>query len=123
MILAGNVIEHVRKPWLWLKEVCRICKPGGHVILIVPVSWPYHTAPIDCWRIYPDGMRALWEEVGLEEVKCLFESRELPGYRKYTPGAAPECQSKLQRWFFRLAGPFGFPVERAYDTIGIARKL
>jgi SAM-dependent methyltransferase len=123
VVLAANVLEHVKKPWVWLKEVGRVCAPGGHLILVTPVSWPYHPAPVDCYRIYPDGMKALLEEAGLETVKCLFESRELPGYKRYTPGTSPECQSQILRWFFRLAGPLGFPVERAYDTIAIARKL
>lgn len=122
VVLAANVIEHVRRPWIWLKEVCRVCKQGGHVVLVTPVSWPYHAAPVDCYRIYPDGMKALLEDAGLETIKCLFESRELPGYKRYTPGASPECQSKALRSFFRLAGPFGFPVERAYDTLAIAAK-
>jgi SAM-dependent methyltransferase len=122
VVLAANVIEHVKRPWQWLKEVGRICKPGGHIVIVTPVSWPYHPAPVDCYRIYPDGMKALLEDSGLNVVKCLFESKELPGYQRYTPGASPECQSRILRGFFRLAGPFGFPVERAYDTIAIAAK-
>src|SRR5215472_4088204 len=41
IVVSANVMEHVRKPWLWIKELARICKPGGHVITISPVSWPY----------------------------------------------------------------------------------
>ena len=122
VVLAGQVIEHVRRPWIWLKEVARVCKQGGHVVLICPVSWPYHAAPLDCFRIYPDGMKALLEDAGLETIKCQFESEELPGYKRYTPGVSPESQHKVLRAFFRLAGPLGFPVERAYDTVAIAAK-
>lgn len=122
IVLAANVIEHVKKPWIWLKEVGRVCKKGGYVVLVTPVSWPYHPAPVDCYRIYPDGMNALLEEAGLRTIKCLFESMELPGFKRYTPGASPECQSKVLRGFFRLTGPLGFPVERAYDTLAIATK-
>jgi SAM-dependent methyltransferase len=50
IVVATNVMEHVRKPWVWIKELARICKPGGHVVTINPVSWPYHEYPIDCWR-------------------------------------------------------------------------
>jgi SAM-dependent methyltransferase len=66
IILSGQVIEHVRKVWLWVKGVARVCKPGGLVITINPVSWGYHEAPVDCWRIYPEGMKALYEDAGLE---------------------------------------------------------
>ncbi len=62
IVLSGQVIEHVEKPWIWIKELKRITKPGGYIITINPVSWPYHEAPVDCWRIYPSGIRALAEE-------------------------------------------------------------
>ena len=52
IVLSANVIEHVRCVWRWLPELARVCKAGGLVITISPVSWPYHEAPIDCWRIY-----------------------------------------------------------------------
>lgn len=66
-VLAGQVIEHVRKPWLWLPELARVTRHGGLIILISPISWGHHKAPVDCWRIWPDGMRALLDEAGLEE--------------------------------------------------------
>jgi SAM-dependent methyltransferase len=74
VVLSGQVIEHVRKPWLWIKELARIAKPGGYVIIINPVSWPYHEAPVDCWRIYPEGMRSLFEEADLRTELSIFES-------------------------------------------------
>jgi SAM-dependent methyltransferase len=45
IVVSGQVIEHVRKPWLWLRELARVCKPGGLVLTVNPVSWPYHEAP------------------------------------------------------------------------------
>ena len=65
VVLAAQVLEHVRKPWLWVKELARCVKLGGTVILICPVTWPYHEFPVDCWRVYPDGMAALFEEAHL----------------------------------------------------------
>ena len=76
LILSGQVIEHVRKTWRWMTEVARVCKPGGTVITVNPVTWGYHEAPIDCWRIYPEGMLSLYDEAGLEVQHCTAESLE-----------------------------------------------
>lgn len=74
VVLSGQVIEHVRKIWRWMPEVARVCKPGGLIITINPVSWPYHTAPYDCWRIYPEGMAALYDDAGIETILSNVES-------------------------------------------------
>lgn len=124
VVLAGQVIEHVRKIWVWVKEIERICKKGGYVILINPVSWPYHEAPIDCWRIYPEGMKALLEDTRLRIVETRFESLEVPGYKRYTPGVSAGHTPK-RRLIYQLTAPIGligFPIERSYDTITIAQK-
>src|SRR5512147_2955160 len=73
IVVSGQVIEHVRKVWVWIRELARVCKPGGVVITICPLNWPYHEAPVDCWRIYPEGLRVLYDEAGLEMEKTAFE--------------------------------------------------
>jgi SAM-dependent methyltransferase len=122
VVLSGNVIEHVRKIWVWMREVARVCKRGGTVITVNPVSWPYHEAPIDCWRAYPEGMKALYEDSSLEVTLSVWESLEEPTFRKYIPGVSREARSKGLSVANRLLGRLGFPVERAYDTITIGRK-
>ncbi|MCA8991770.1 MAG: methyltransferase domain-containing protein [Planctomycetaceae bacterium] len=76
IVVSGQVIEHVRKTWRWIREVSRVCKPGGCVVTVNPVSWGYHEAPIDCWRIYPEGMKSLYDEADLEVEHCVAESLE-----------------------------------------------
>ncbi len=122
IVLSGQVIEHVGKIWRWMAELARVTKPGGRVITICPTSWPFHEYPIDCWRIFPDGMKALSEDAGLVVEKSINESLELPGTRRALPGRSPEFQNRLLRTFFRVGGVFGLPVEKAFDTITIARK-
>ncbi len=74
VVISGQVIEHVRKIWRWMPEIARVCKREGMVITINPVNWEYHRAPVDCWRIYPEGMRALYDDAGLEVFTSEFES-------------------------------------------------
>jgi SAM-dependent methyltransferase len=68
VVFSANVVEHVRKPWKWLAELSRVTKLGGHIVCVNPVSWPYHEAPRDCWRLLPEAYKALFEDVGLEHA-------------------------------------------------------
>ena len=122
IVLSGQVIEHIAKIWRWMPEVARVTRPHGRVITISPVSWPYHEAPIDCWRMFPDGMRALCEDSDLRVETSLFESLELPTFKRALPGLSAEYQRWSIRLCFRLLGIFGFPVEKSFDTITIAIK-
>jgi SAM-dependent methyltransferase len=72
IVLSGQVIEHVPRPWVWMREVARVTTVGGLVITIAPVSWKYHKCPVDCWRIYPDGMNALYEHAGIVPIYSTF---------------------------------------------------
>ena len=123
IVLSGNVIEHVRKVWIWMKEVSRVCKADGLVITINPVSWPYHQAPIDCWRAYPEGMKALYEDSSLEVLVSTWESLEQVNSMRRLPGRSAEWQSKRLRFAYGVLGFLGFPVECAFDTITIGRKV
>lgn len=76
IIVAGQVLEHVQAPWLWLTELKRILKIKGKIVIISPTSWPYHEAPVDCWRIYPEGMKELAKLVSLEISEIHWESIE-----------------------------------------------
>ena len=122
IILSGQVIEHVRKIWVWMKEVARVCKAGGFVITINPASWPYHEAPIDCWRAFPEGMRALYEDSSLSVLLSICGSLEVPESRRRIPGRSRECQPKWLRRAYKVLNRFGFPHECSFDTITIGQK-
>lgn len=123
IVLSGQVLEHVRKIWIWIKELSRVCKVDGYVITINPVSWHYHDAPVDCWRVYPEGMKALYGEGGLEVIMSQFETIEGKTIRRPIPGIGIDSQSRRKRLVYRILGLFGFPVECCYDTITIGQKL
>jgi ubiquinone/menaquinone biosynthesis C-methylase UbiE len=140
IVLSGQVIEHVQKVWLWLKELKRVTKEGGLIIIINPVSWPYHEAPFDCWRIFPHGIQALAEECQLEVVSSFFESLEkeqlqqLDNQIKFIPGRSYnflESIEEIKKRIHRHKTIRRLPVlnkyseisiEVAYDTISVLKK-
>jgi SAM-dependent methyltransferase len=122
VVLAANVLEHVRKPWIWMRELVRVVRPGGLIVTVNPVSWPYHEAPIDCWRVFPEGMQALLDDAGLQKVVNRFESHEPLRSRRDTPGRSISAYGWKHRLVDGLLGAIGYPQERAYDLITVARR-
>ena len=119
VVVAVNVLEHVRRPWLWIRELARVCRKDGYVATINPVSWPYHEAPIDCWRVFPEGMKVLYEDAGLDVVLNRCESHEpIVGHRD-TPGRSISAYGWKHRLVDRLLGLAGYPQERCHDTVTI----
>ncbi len=126
VVVSGQVLEHVRRIWVWFQEVSRVCKRGGYVITICPVSWPYHEAPVDCWRIFPEGMRALCEDSGLEVVHSTFESLEPKVSSRTYPGESysyirPSTRKADLTDVVRKL--IGWPTPTALDTFTVARKV
>lgn len=62
IVISGQCLEHTTAPWVWIKEVERVCKSGGLVAVIAPWMWGQHRFPLDCWRILPDGMSYLLDK-------------------------------------------------------------
>lgn len=73
VVISGQTLEHVEFPWLTVAEIFRILRPGGVACIIAPASGPEHRYPVDCWRIYPDGMRALARHAGLGVVEVFTD--------------------------------------------------
>jgi SAM-dependent methyltransferase len=127
IVCSANVIEHVPMIWLWMKELSRICKPAGYVVTVNPVSWPFHEAPVDCWRIYPDGMRALYEDSGLSVILSNCESIHIPeNIRSWSPTQlvpGMSYQVNYSQIKLYLKKIFKVPVLYATDTITIGQKV
>lgn len=70
VVVSGQALEHIEFFWLTVLEIARIARPGGLVCLIAPSGGYEHRYPVDCWRFYPDGMRALARHAGLEVVEA-----------------------------------------------------
>ncbi|MBN1831473.1 MAG: methyltransferase domain-containing protein [Deltaproteobacteria bacterium] len=66
VVVSGQAFEHIAYFWKTMQEIARVMKPGGLCCVIAPSGGPEHRYPIDCWRFYPDGMRALAAYADLE---------------------------------------------------------
>jgi len=66
VLISGQAFEHIEFFWLTIMEISRVLKPGGLCCLIAPSSGFEHRFPVDCWRFYSDGMRALMNYAELE---------------------------------------------------------
>jgi SAM-dependent methyltransferase len=73
IVISGQTIEHIEFPWVWFKEMARVLKPGGYCCIIAPAVIHEHKYPIDTFRYYPDGMRALakWSNLEVIDVRRL----------------------------------------------------
>ena len=67
VVISGSVMEHVKRPWIWLKLLKRYFKT--YICIITVHTWHEHRHPLDTYRYFPDGMRALFDYASIKEVK------------------------------------------------------
>jgi SAM-dependent methyltransferase len=83
-VVSTEMLEHVKRPWLAVDEMARICAPGGHVIITARGydhrgCWEVHAYPDDMYRFSDQSMRVLAEDAGL--TVCELEADpEGPGW-------------------------------------------
>jgi SAM-dependent methyltransferase len=75
VVISGQALEHIEFFWLTMLEVARALKPGGLACIIAPSAGPEHRYPVDCWRFYTDGMKALadFAQLDVHEVTTQWQ--------------------------------------------------
>lgn len=72
-VICGQMLEHDEFFWLTFIEIERILKPGGLCCIIAPSSGKEHKYPVDCYRFYPDGLKAAAKFAKLNVIKAYAE--------------------------------------------------
>ena len=67
VVISGQVMEHVLRPWEWLKSLVPFYKK--YICIIAPHTFHEHRYPLDTYRYFPDGMRDLFDYAGIKEVE------------------------------------------------------
>jgi ubiquinone/menaquinone biosynthesis C-methylase UbiE len=69
VVLCSQVLEHVPDPSATLREIARVLKPGGVVLLSTHGTYVFHPHPHDYWRWTQEGLRKVFEDTpGLGDI-------------------------------------------------------
>lgn len=68
-LVINQVFEHVFNPDAFLKEVLRVLKPGGKLLMTVPFVWDEHEQPHDYARYSSFGLIFILEKQGFNIVE------------------------------------------------------
>ena len=77
-VVSFQVLEHVPTPWLMMREISRVLRPGGWALLTAPFVFPHHSSPSDFYRYTHDGLRELAKQAGLGIEKIEAQLASLP---------------------------------------------
>ncbi len=69
-VISANAFEHIEYPWLTIKLIYSKLKQGGIACIHAPLSISEHRFPVDCYRYYPDGFRALAKWGGFQVISA-----------------------------------------------------
>jgi SAM-dependent methyltransferase len=64
-VLSVQVLEHTPRPGALVREMSRVLKDDGLLILMAPFQFRLHEQPHDYFRYSPHGLRQLCAEAGL----------------------------------------------------------
>ena len=77
VVISGQAMEHVRRPWEWLKRLASLYRE--YICIIAPNTWGEHRYPIDTYRYFPDGMRDLFDYAGIMPVEVRAVGKDTIG--------------------------------------------
>jgi SAM-dependent methyltransferase len=74
-VVCMDVLEHTLDPFGAVRELRRILKDGGHLLVSAPLNFRIHGPIPDCWRFTEHGFKVLLRDFDIVEIDIL----EAPG--------------------------------------------
>lgn len=68
LVLFTEVLEHIKEPDHALREINRVLKPEGKLIMTTPFAWLIHEAPNDFYRYTRFGLEYLLKSSGFYKI-------------------------------------------------------
>ena len=68
-VFCAQVLEHVAEPAEMMREIARVLRPDGFLILSAPHIWGIHEEPNDYFRFTNFGLSHLARKAGFDAVK------------------------------------------------------
>jgi hypothetical protein len=105
VVISGSCMEHVEDIFAWARALMQTCRVGGTICVTAPHTWPQHRHPVDCWRIYPDGMRFAFRELKIFECECndsgdtwIYATKTKETAPASRPAPAPAPRENIRSW-------------------------
>jgi SAM-dependent methyltransferase len=118
VVISGQAFEHIPFFWASLLEITRVLKPNGLVFLTAPSRGHVHTA-VDCWRYYPDGLRAMATFAGLDVLEAHTDFPPIIGKRQHDYSAI----DTTYRYWGDSVGVFRKPARHPRVTSAVVREV
>jgi SAM-dependent methyltransferase len=126
-VLCSEVLEHVARPDRALREIYRVLRPNGCLILSVPFLSRLHEEPHDYWRFTEHGLRTVASREGftVRELERIGGPASFMGHQLSSVLLLPLWGVPLLRELSLLANAAVVVApSRLLDAIpGVARKF
>ena len=112
-ILSTQVLEHVPDHDLYLAECKRLLKPGGKLIITVPMQWRHHEVPFDYFRFTRFGITHCLVKHGFD----IEDLRPCGGVYALTAQILVSHLAERgtgRKWIFRLINQSALWLDRKY---------
>ena len=96
IVYSNNVFEHLRNPFMAMKNIDKMLKVNGLVITIAPFSARYHQSPHDYFRFTHEGLEEIIKQSG--EYKTLVSGYDISMRRHNIQGKKPSDVVPVDRF-------------------------